>query len=94
MSRPEKLASLEGFTVSVDLLITSLRLLQRHTLYGVVTTEELTELHRVWMNVAFLAEILRLDDSRLDDVAIARAAAEAYLERTQVIFNSGPLGQS
>lgn len=94
MNQPEKLASIEGFTVSVDVLITALRLLQRHTLYGVVTTEELTELHRYWMTVAFLAEILRLDDSRLDDATIARAAAEAYVERNRVVFNSGPLGQS
>lgn len=94
MSQPGRLACIEGFTVSVDLLITTLRLVQRHTIYGVVTTEELTELHRAWMNVAFLAEILRLDDSRLSEEAIARAAGEAYVERTQLIFATGPLGSS
>lgn len=94
MNSGDQLASLEGFIVSVDLLITNLRLLQRHITYGVTTSEELTELHRCWMRVAFLAEILRLDDSRLEMQAVARAAAEAYVERNQLVFNTGPFGQS
>lgn len=94
MMKAFKWANTEGFSVSVDLLITTLRLVRQHTIYGVGTNEELTELHRAWLSVAFLAEILRLDDSRLSEEEIARAAASAYLERNQVVFNTGPFDQS
>jgi hypothetical protein len=89
-----KLVGLAGLSAAGDRLAAQLRLVQRHMLYGVATGEELTELHRAWMTFAFLAEIIRLDDSRLDEATIARAAAEAYIERGQLVYNSGPLGQS